>query len=172
MYIVETKAIRQPGLLETSSNAEPFLVVGATGSEDYGWEGTGILSHRGLPWNKEWSAQKGNSATKVENLPFIYICTSSQALPKNTRRNIHLELLCGTRQGAHCLRWASNRSASDWNPPLTHTWHIWPGHTFPTALTEALLASQVSEIKPRAQQPKRPHPHRCPWSTVESALHR
>lgn len=53
MYGVETEAIRQPGLPETSSNAEPFLVVGATGSEDYGWDGTGILSHRGLPRNKE-----------------------------------------------------------------------------------------------------------------------
>jgi hypothetical protein len=43
-----------------------------------------------------------------------------------------------------------------------HTWHLCLA-AFPNALSESLLASLMSKVKPpKAQQPTRPHPHRRP----------
>ena len=63
-----------------------------------------------------------------------------------------------TRAGGLWLDWTAHCSRRDYNRFLTHAWYIRPGRAFPTALSEPLLASPGSEIKPRAQQP-RDHTH-------------
>lgn len=163
--------MRQSGPPETSGSVY-FWLSGLRGEGiRVGWHWHPITP-RTAPTTKNDESKKATVPRSRNPALYLHLHLLPSPPQKHTQGNIPLELLCGTRQGAVCLGWTSYWSSRDWHPSLPHTWHIGPSHTFPTALSESLSASLVSAIKPRAQQPNRPHPHRCPWSTVESALHR
>lgn len=142
-----------------------------SGCRGYGERGVRVgrrwhpITGRTVPTTKNDPPKK--ATVPRSNLPFTYSYTSSsRALPQTHARKCSVGTALWNSVGSSLpgvgqLPLCEGLEPVSKSPLARGAWRA-----FPTALTEALLASRASKIKPRARQPQRPHPHRRPRSTV------